>query len=141
MSGPHTPNLKIPEPRAQSPELIKDTFFLAPQLTPFSPHLPCKLDPHSYTVGARCPACPLPRQSVGESKFIQNRLRSRFPLLKISALRGKLTSGEPLLDSGEEGEQHAAHPPALPPRTRPQPAPSLEGLQFLAAGASIERRT
>ena len=44
-----------------------------------------------------------PRQSGGGGKFIENRLRSRFPRLKTSALRGTLAFGDPLLDSGVEG--------------------------------------
>ena len=31
----------------------------------------------------------VPRQSVGGGKFIQKRVRTRFPLLKTTALRGK----------------------------------------------------
>ena len=41
-----------------------------------------------------------PRQSVGGGKFIQKRVRTRFPLLKTTALRGKLTFGDPFEDSG-----------------------------------------
>jgi hypothetical protein len=44
-----------------------------------------------------------PRQSVGGGKLFQNRLRSRFLFLKITVLRGKLTFGDPLLDSGVAG--------------------------------------
>ena len=45
---------------------------------------------------------PTPRLSVGGGKFIQNRLRSRFPLVQTNALRGKLTFGDTLSDSGSE---------------------------------------
>ena len=43
---------------------------------------------------------PLPRQSVGGGKSIQNRNGLRFPLLKTTASEGKLTFGDPFLDSG-----------------------------------------
>ena len=46
-----------------------------------------------------------PRQSVEGGKFIQNRHLSLIPLLKITALRGHLTFGDPLLDSGVEAAQ------------------------------------
>jgi hypothetical protein len=41
-----------------------------------------------------------PRQSVGRGKSIQKRVRTRFSLLKITALRGKLTFGDLFEDSG-----------------------------------------
>jgi hypothetical protein len=41
-----------------------------------------------------------PRQSVGGGKFIQKRRYPRSPLLKTTALKGKLTFGDPFLDSG-----------------------------------------
>ena len=40
-------------------------------------------------------AC-VPRQSVGGGKFFQSQPRSRFALLKTTALRGILTFGDPL---------------------------------------------
>ena len=49
------------------------------------------------------------RRRVGGGKFIQNRLRSRFSLLKTTALRGKLTLGDPLLNSGVECITSAGH--------------------------------
>ena len=42
----------------------------------------------------------LARQSVGGGKFIQKRGYPRSPLLKTTALKGKLTFGNPFLDSG-----------------------------------------
>ena len=41
-----------------------------------------------------------PRQSVGGGKFIQKRQYLRSPLLKTTALEGKLTFGDIFLDSG-----------------------------------------
>ena len=41
-----------------------------------------------------------PRQSVGGGKSIQKRVRKRFSLLETTALRGKLTFGDPFEDSG-----------------------------------------
>ena len=45
-----------------------------------------------------------PRQSVRGGEFIQERNGLRFPLLKTTAFGGKLTFGEPFLDSGVGGE-------------------------------------
>jgi hypothetical protein len=42
----------------------------------------------------------LPRQSVGGGKSIQKRVLTRSPLVKTTALRGKLTFGDPFEDSG-----------------------------------------
>jgi len=42
---------------------------------------------------------PPPRQSVGGGKIIQKRQYWRSPLLKTTALEGKLTFGNPFLDS------------------------------------------
>jgi len=42
----------------------------------------------------------LPSQSVWGGKFIQKRVRTRFPLLKTTALKGKSTFGDPFEDSG-----------------------------------------
>ena len=41
----------------------------------------------------------VPRQSVGGCKFIQDRNGLQFPLLEITAFQGKLTFGDPFLDS------------------------------------------
>ena len=42
----------------------------------------------------------LPRQSVERGTFIQKRQYRRSPLLKTTALEGKLTFDDPFLDSG-----------------------------------------
>jgi len=42
--------------------------------------------------------------SSNPCKFIQKRTRVRYSLLKITALQGKLTFGEPFLDSGVVGK-------------------------------------
>ena len=44
-----------------------------------------------------------PRQSVGGGKSIQKRVRTRSPLLKTTAVRKKLTFGDPFEDSGVAG--------------------------------------
>ena len=44
-----------------------------------------------------------PRQSGGGGKTLQNRAYARSPLLKITALRGKLTFGDLFSDSGVAG--------------------------------------
>ena len=41
-----------------------------------------------------------PRQRVEEGKFLQKRAYARSPLLKTIALKGELSFGDPLLDSG-----------------------------------------
>ena len=41
-----------------------------------------------------------PRHSAERNKFIQRRGYPRSPLLKTTALKGKLTFGDPFLDSG-----------------------------------------
>ena len=42
----------------------------------------------------------LPRQSVGVGKLIQTRVRTRFGTFENHCLEGKLTFGDPFLDSG-----------------------------------------
>jgi len=49
---------------------------------------------------ARLPAYTLPRQNFGGGQFIQKRGYPRSLLLKTTALKGKLTFGDPFLDSG-----------------------------------------
>ena len=49
---------------------------------------------------APCEAGLPPRQSVGGGIFFQNRNGMRFPFLKTAAFEGKLTFGDPYLDSG-----------------------------------------
>ena len=44
-----------------------------------------------------------PRQSVGGGKFIQNRLRRRYPHLKTTAIETKSTLGDPSLVTGVVG--------------------------------------
>ena len=53
---------------------------------------------NTYTL-LHCLTC-TPRQIVAGGKFVQNQLRSRLPLLQTTALAGKLTFGDPFLDSG-----------------------------------------
>ena len=76
-----------------------------PPSRPGSSHAPTpKLVRHSSSAALGLPDVSqdemLPRQSVEGGKSIQKRVRTRFPLLKTTALRGKLTFGDPFEDSG-----------------------------------------
>ena len=62
------------------------------------------MPPPGGSIGGRLTSdLPLPRQSVGGGKFIQKCGYPCSPLLKTTASKGKLTFGDPFLDSGAVG--------------------------------------
>ena len=81
------------------PLLLSPSLTLAPSLIHVAGHIPCCCATARRPLeNARGP--PLPRQSVEGGKSIQKRVRTRFPLLKTTALRGKFTFGDPFKNSG-----------------------------------------
>ena len=109
------------------PLLLSPTLTLAPSLIHVAGHIPCCCATARRPLeNARGP--PSTRQSVGGGKSIQKRVRTRFPLLKTTALRAKrlLATPSKTLAWSSLAHAHLVHlvprvgvlPRALPARNR-----------------------